>query len=93
MIKQEDIKPNIDELEGVNNESKADSEQLRAIELLNDLQSKPEPVLELDLTCDFCQRNFETLKSKQRHISSIHVRRKETFSVNIAAKPLLGQTT
>ena len=86
MIKKEDIKPDIDELEGVNNESKADSEQLRAIELLNDLQSKPEPVLELDLTCDFCQRNFETLKSKQRHISSIHVKKERNFFCEYCSK-------
>ena len=68
MIKQEDIKPNIDEL-------KSDSEQLRAIELLNDLQSKPEEVLEVNLTCDFCQKNFETSKSKQRHIRRFHVKK------------------
>jgi len=86
MIKNEDIKPNTDELEGVNNESKPDSEQLRAIELLNDLKSKPEPVLEVNVTCDFCQRTFETIKSKQKHIRCVHVKKERNFFCEYCSK-------
>ena len=87
LIKEEDIEPKSDELKSeILHETKPNSEQLRAIELLNDLKSKPEPAIVLNLTCDFCQKNFETLKSKQRHISCVHVKKERNFFCEVCSK-------